>query len=211
VAAASLEAAAQAAARGIADVRQRVEPILATIVSEMGLDLIELRLAGSPRRSWRMAIFIDRLPGEGSVRISECTSVSRRLSAVLDVDDPFDAPWELEVSSPGMSRLLRDAADMLRFAEMTARFALLPTDEGARESVIGRITACANGQVTLNLKNGQPRLVALSDVERAELNPTADEWAAMGERIAAENAARQRDTLDDAETARPATESQGEA
>src|ERR671914_1965483 len=70
-------------------------------------------------------VFIDR-PGpaatpEESVSIADCEQVNRELSTILDVEDPLPFAYTLEVSSPGLDRPLRDAADYVRFAGRLAK------------------------------------------------------------------------------------------
>ncbi len=196
---------------GVEGTRQRVEPMVEAVVQAASLDLIELRLTGSPRRSWRLAIFIDRLPGEGSVSIAACMGVSRRLNALLDVEDLFDGPWELEVSSPGINRRLRGEADFLRYRGTTARLSLRSDSEGGKESVKGVIDGCEGGRVSLKMAGDRQRVVDLAEVDRAELSPTPQEWQSMGKQIAAQNAAREMNTMEAADSALPNSDSQGEA
>ena len=62
---------------------------------------VEIAVEG-PRTVIR--VFIDR---EGGVELRDCVSFSRKLGAILEVEDPLDGPYSLEVSSPGMDRKLR--------------------------------------------------------------------------------------------------------
>src|SRR5215813_9156183 len=72
-----------------------------------------------------LRVQIDR-PGpasraEDSVSVDDCATVSRELSAILDVEDVIPAAYTLEVSSPGLDRPLRRAADYERFAGRRAK------------------------------------------------------------------------------------------
>jgi len=66
------------------------------------VELIDVEIATEGPRSL-IRIFIDR---EGGVRLRDCESFSRKLGAVLDVEDPVAGPYSLEVSSPGVNRRL---------------------------------------------------------------------------------------------------------
>jgi ribosome maturation factor RimP len=70
-------------------------------------------------------VFIDR-PGpaatpEDSVSVEDCAEVNREISTILDVEDPLPFAYTLEVSSPGLDRPLRSAADYQRFAGRLAK------------------------------------------------------------------------------------------
>jgi ribosome maturation factor RimP len=70
-------------------------------------------------------VFIDR-PGpsaspEESVSIEDCAEVNREIGTILDVEDPLPFKYTLEVSSPGLDRPLRGAADYRRFAGRRAK------------------------------------------------------------------------------------------
>src|SRR4030065_215121 len=66
------------------------------------VELIDVEIATEGPRSL-IRIFIDR---EGGVRLRDCESFSRKLGAILDVEDPVAGPYSLEVSSPGVNRRL---------------------------------------------------------------------------------------------------------
>lgn len=162
-------------------------------IAELGLELLQLRLLGS-RGAMRLDVRIDRLPGQGAVRLHDCRRVSRLLSTQLDAfeaagnaDLTIDGAYELEVSSPGMDRVLRNAADFTRFLGMTAK--LIARKDGVQESVVGVLERCADGELTVNVGKKKPlKLVALGDIVQANLAPTFAEWLALGEKLKAESA-----------------------
>src|SRR3989440_5969096 len=81
-----------------------------------------------------LRVQIDR-PGSGataeeSVSVEDCARVSRDLSAVLDVEDVVPTAYTLEVSSPGLDRPLRHAADYGRFAGRRAKLVMRQPVDG---------------------------------------------------------------------------------
>ena len=70
---------------------------------------------------------IDRLPGQGYVSHEDCVRVSREVSALLDVHDVLPSAYSLEVSSPGVDRPPRRAADFTRFVGEAYQSALRPS------------------------------------------------------------------------------------
>lgn len=187
----SMGSSASAPPTSLAD---RVRVLLAQVVRDAGFDLVELKLSGGSERI-RLQLFVDRFAGQGSVDISACASLSRKVEALLDVTGWWPERYGLEVSSPGMNRLLRGREDFERFAGMTAKVSVLNA-EGQRESHVGRIDAVDEDGVALVTavrKDGAEAraAVAWDDILRATLKPTMDEWAALGAQLAREDAARQ--------------------
>ena len=158
------------------------------IVEAAGLDLVELRL-GRGHRGTLVSIFVDRFPGEGGVTIDDCAKVSRRLSALFEVDDPVPGAWELEVSSPGTKRLLRHAADMQRFVGVRARVALQETVDRGRQTLVGEILGADDEGVTLRVDGGERRTVSFGEIGRATLDPTTEQWLELGRRAEQEREA----------------------
>src|SRR3990172_3613810 len=119
-----------------------------------------------------LRVQIDR-PGTGataeeSVSVEDCARVSRDLSALLDVEDVVPTAYTLEVSSPGLDRPLRDAADYRRFAGRRPQLVILEAVEGQmffggqRGGVDGR-------EVLIDAEDGRRHRVAIGVITRANL------------------------------------------
>jgi ribosome maturation factor RimP len=81
----------------------RIEEVIAPVVRQHGLALVDLEWRGDRRRGI-LRIFVDKAGGVG---ISDCERLSRELGDVLDVEGVIDHAYDLEVSSPGLDRSLR--------------------------------------------------------------------------------------------------------
>ncbi len=81
----------------------KLEELLAPTIETMGFELwgIEYLPAG---RHTVLRVFIEQ--SEQGVTVDDCAMVSRQISALMDVEDPISSAYTLEVSSPGMDRLL---------------------------------------------------------------------------------------------------------
>ena len=100
--------------RGI-NVKQTLEPIVVAELDSLGFDLVELKIGGSKGRPV-LDVRIDRRDGE-KVSVGDCEKASRAIEARLDaIPDAVPGRYVLEVSSPGMERPLKTAADWRRFA-----------------------------------------------------------------------------------------------
>ena len=103
------------------------------VAGTYGLEIFDVQLR---RESGGMVlrVQIDR-PGpaataEDSVSVGDCAHVSRDLSAILDVEDVIPAAYTLEVSSPGLDRPLRHAADYGRFEGRRAKLVMREAIDG---------------------------------------------------------------------------------
>ena len=81
------------------------------VVEGLGYDLIEIEHYPNPKHGV-LRLYIDK---EDGVNVDDCSSVSRQISALIDVEDPVRGKFNLEVSSPGSDRPLRKLKDFQRF------------------------------------------------------------------------------------------------
>jgi ribosome maturation factor RimP len=91
--------------------RERLIALIEPVVEGMGFELVELEFVPG-RAHALLRLYIDRAAG---VTLDDCASVSRAVSALLDVEDPIPSAYTLEVSSPGFDRVLRSKAHFGRF------------------------------------------------------------------------------------------------
>jgi ribosome maturation factor RimP len=102
----------------MSDAMEQVRQLLDPILESMGLSLWDLEFHKQGPR-WLLRIFIDRESGD--VTLGDCETVSRDLSAALDVEDIISHAYTLEVSSPGLDRTLSKPAHFVRFTGSTIR------------------------------------------------------------------------------------------
>ena len=114
----------------VSDLRvTRIAELVEPTVEAMGYGLVRLVL--NPGRSPRLQVMVER-KDEAPLSLEDCAEVSRALSAVLDVEDPIEGSYTLEVSSPGIDRPLTRRADFERFAGYEASVELAEPIEGQR-------------------------------------------------------------------------------
>jgi ribosome maturation factor RimP len=142
----------------------RLREIARRAVEPDGLELawLELKREGA---QWILRVYIDR--AEGGVGLTECERVSERLSVLLDVEDPIDSSYTLEVSSPGLDRPLWSERDYERFAGRLARVQLRQP-LGARKRMRGRLLGVSAGSVRLEVE-GEELAVPFSLIESGRL------------------------------------------
>ncbi len=146
----------------------QIKKLIAPSLTDMGYDIIEIHISGSDQPS--LQITIDRLDEE-TVNVDDCASVSRAVSAILDVEDPIEAAYTLEVSSPGIDRQLTRPRDFERFAGLDAKVELEEAIDGQRRFK-GKLLGFVDDHVHLETDYQGERIeIALpySDVKQAKL------------------------------------------
>ena len=106
----------------------RVSAIAEPVLAELGFRLVRVRVSAAA--GCTVQIMAER--PDGSLAIEDCEAVSRALSPVLDVSDPIEGPYRLEISSPGIDRPLVRRSDFDRYAGHVARIEMLVTIDGRR-------------------------------------------------------------------------------
>ena len=109
-------------------VAARVAAIAEPVLAGLGYRLVRVRLSGLA--GCTVQIMAER--PDGSMTIEDCEAVSRALSPVLDVADPVDRAYRLEISSPGMDRPLVRRSDFERYAGNRVRIEMAVAVEGRR-------------------------------------------------------------------------------
>jgi len=142
----------------------RIREIAERVAASEGLEVAEVELRGKGRGSL-LRVFIDK---PGGVTHGDCELVSRQMSAILDVEDPIESSYVLEVSSPGLERRLHKPADYGRFAGHKVRLILKQPQDGRRQ-IAGRLEGLENGVVRVSVEGGKTLAVRHENIERANL------------------------------------------
>lgn len=105
----------------------RIREIAERVAAREGLELVHVEIAGGHNPVLR--VYIDK---PGGVTIDDCSSVSERISLILDVEDPIPRRYTLEVASPGLDRGLYKESDYERFAGLPSHIKLSEAINGQR-------------------------------------------------------------------------------
>ena len=145
---------------------RRIEDIVAPTVVGMGYELVRVAMS----RGGTLQIMVE--PSDGrQMDVEACATLSRALSAVLDVEDPIAGSYTLEVSSPGIDRPLTREKDFTRWAGHVARLETAQPIDGRRRFK-GTLLGFDAGAVRLRLDDGTEAQVPLSAVAKAKLELT---------------------------------------
>ena len=145
-----------------------LESLLEHTVGGLGYRLADLEYINNGRM---LRVFIEKThelePGRAGVTLADCESVSRQLQRVLEVEGiEYD---RLEVSSPGLDRRLKSAADFARFAGHEARVRLRHPING-RRNFVGTVRAVEGERIEFDYDSGRLAF-DLADLDRARLVP----------------------------------------
>lgn len=162
------------------DVTARVAETIEPTIVDMGYELVRVQLTGGGNAV--LQIMADRTDG-GEMQVDDCADISRAISAVLDVDDPIDGAYSLEVSSPGIDRPLTKLDHFARFAGHDARIELREGLEG-RKRFRGILSGVEGELVLLRLEdeNTDEETIELpfEQISKAKLVLTDELLAAHG-------------------------------
>ena len=145
--------------------RDQLGELLGPVVANLGYELWEIEYA--PRAGGGLLrLYIDSPDG---ISVDDCEKVSRAVSAVLDEADPIPNEYTLEVSSPGLDRVLRTQAHFARFASERVKVEMIQQING-RKRFQGRLQKVGESEITLETDGGEVSL-PIEDIHRARLIP----------------------------------------
>jgi len=145
---------------------QEIEALLAPLIAELDLELLGVEYAPSSHRSL-LRLYIDA--ADRHVTVDDCALVSREVSALLDVNDPIDGQYVLEVSSPGFDRPLFKSAHFERYVGEKAKITLHLPMEGRRRFTAEIVKVDAHSVVVR--QDGMDFDLALENIQKARLVP----------------------------------------
>ncbi|MGL6209849.1 MAG: ribosome maturation factor RimP [Paracoccaceae bacterium] len=107
---------------------RRLADIVGPVIEGLGFELVRIRLMGGRTRT--LQIMADR--PDGGIEVDDCAAISTAVSAVLDVEDPVEENYVLEVSSPGIDRPLTRLKDFDSWVDYEARIETTELIDGRR-------------------------------------------------------------------------------
>jgi ribosome maturation factor RimP len=125
----------------------RVASLIQPELRGLGFRLVRVRLTG--QNGVTLQIMAER-PADGQITVGECESISRAISPLLDVEEPVDGAYHLEVSSPGIDRPLMRKTD---FERAMGHLMKVEMDRGidGRRRFRGPLLAVADNGITIEI------------------------------------------------------------
>ena len=128
---------------------RRLADIVGPVIEGLGFELVRIRLMGGKTRV--LQIMADR--PEGGIIVDECGAISTAVSAVLDVEDPIEENYILEVSSPGIDRPLTRLKDFDMWVDYEARIETTELIDGRRRFK-GVLQGTEGDEVLIEIEEG---------------------------------------------------------
>jgi ribosome maturation factor RimP len=147
----------------------RVSAVADPVLQGMGYRLVRIKISGEA--GCTVQIMAER--PDGSMQIEDCEAVSKALSPVLDIADPIDRAYRLEISSPGIDRPLVRRSDFERYAGHLVKIEMAVANQG-RKRFRGKLDGVVGDAVRLH-RDDTPAgedadvLLVLEDIADARL------------------------------------------
>ncbi len=145
--------------------KEKIYNLASMVARDYGYDLVEVKLLGRGKRTV-LRVYIDK---EGGVSLNDCEFFSKRFEGILDVEDPIQGPYTLEVSSPGLDRPLKKIED---FKKNTGKMVRVITGQKIENQnfFVGRITDVTNESIRLLTREGKKEvIIPIGIIDRANL------------------------------------------
>lgn len=149
------------------NVAARLAELLEPHAEEHGFELVAVEQTGG-HGTPVIRVMLDRPDG---VTLDAVASANEWVSAVLDAEDPFDKPYTLEVSSPGVDRPLVKRADFVRFSGETVNMKVQNAEK--RKSWTGVLVGMENDDVVIDVEE-QRVLVPYENILKARIKGVVD-------------------------------------
>ncbi|MDO5647131.1 ribosome maturation factor RimP [Paracoccus sp. (in: a-proteobacteria)] len=137
---------------------RRLAEIIIPVIEDMGFELVRIRLQGG--KTATLQIMADR--PDGGINVDDCAEISVAVSATLDVEDPLEDAYHLEVSSPGIDRPLTRLKDFVTFEGYDVRLDTNQPIDG-RKRFKGVLAGVEGDEVLLNItEDGDTQTIGLN-------------------------------------------------
>lgn len=151
--------------RAQSEIEIRILDLIEPEARAMGLEVVRVRLTGS--RPPTLQIMAEK--ADGTMTVEDCAKFSRRISPLLETEDPIAGEYALEVSSPGIDRPLTREGDFARWVGHEVKVELgAPTADG-RKRFHGWVVGESDGVAELTLKDGGSAKLPVADMAKAHL------------------------------------------
>lgn len=157
------------------DPTAKIAAMISPSLESMGYEIVRISFKGGDRPI--LQIMAER--ADGTMNIEGCQEISRAVSALMDVEDPIEDAYELEVSSPGIDRPLTRQKDFERWAGFEAKVELDEAVDGQRR-YRGKLLGIEDDTISLLGDADEKFKLPFANVRKAKLVLT-DELIAASE------------------------------
>jgi len=145
------------------EIVKRVRTMIDPILFQEGLELTDIEYRRESK-GWVLRLYLDK---EGGVTLDDCTRVSHEVGRNLDIEDFIQAPYTLEVSSPGLTRSLKTEKDFIKYCFHWVKVKTFDPIEN-RRSFKGRLLGVSENKIEIESDGGIFQ-IPLNNVAKANL------------------------------------------
>ena len=146
----------------MSNVEARVEGILKNTINNLGYDIYDIQYVKEGQNNY-LRIFIDK---DGIIDINDCEKVNNAINDILDKEDPIKDSYFLEVSSPGLERVLRKKEHFEKQLNSEIFFKLFNAVDGMKE-LTGILTSVNDENISIQ-SNGTEYIVEFKNISIAK-------------------------------------------
>ena len=146
------------------NVESKVADLVDPTLKAMGYRLVRVRMVGSQNKT--MQVMAERVD-EVNMTVEDCALISREVSNILDVVNPVEEAYSLEISSPGIDRPLVSPSDFDRYSGFDAKIEMVNTIDG-RKRFKGQLLGIKDNFVRICIEEGTADL-PFEGIKRAKL------------------------------------------
>lgn len=144
---------------------EKLEAIISPILENLGYQLVDCELITNTGRMI-LRVYIDK---DGGITIGDCSSVSRSIGDVIEIEDILKKAYSLEVSSPGLDRPLRKPEDFKRFSGSTVKLKTARPVNG-RSNYKGLLEGMDGNDIVIRVDGVECR-VPITELSKARVEP----------------------------------------
>ncbi len=142
------------------DLTELFEPV----IRSMGYELVGIEFQGSTQHG-TLRVYIDH---ENGIGVDDCVAISHQISAILDVEEPIQQAYDLEVSSPGINRPLFKAQDYEQYSGHSAKIKMAVPLNG-RRNFKGVLQGVIDSRSVQIMVDNEGYDLPISDIAKANL------------------------------------------
>lgn len=147
------------------EIEEAVTKLLESQLEEEGLELVDVEYVRE--RNWILRIYIDK---EGGVGLDDCQAVSDKAGALLDEADLIPDNYMLEVSSPGLDRVLKKDKDFIRYTGEEVDVKLFAPLDGKKAFTARLLGLGDEGALLLEMEDGEQMTLSRDKISQVRLH-----------------------------------------
>ena len=143
---------------------QDLTTLFEPVIQSMGYELVGIEFQGSIQHG-TLRVYIDH---ENGIGVDDCAAISHQISGILDVEEPIQQAYDLEVSSPGINRPLFKAQDYEHFSGHSAKIKMAVPLDG-RKNFKGVLQGVTDSRTVQIMVDNEGYELPISDIAKANL------------------------------------------